>query len=213
MREELESIAWYSPAWYFGINKMFHQTYKILQNIIYFHKVSQTKYHPKFVLKDTSESVSTRTGLSPSQKSFSRRLMKLLLFQDAGRSESPSPVHRRSCCCWPCCIWFTGSAHTVLWFGSSHCHFTGISCHLCSVKVSHRSTPACKCLGLPGGEHGGIGEVSTDGGRGSDPHSSFWLEFRSSETNSRLFVKEMWFWLKTALLLMLRQNDEMLTPT
>lgn len=58
-----------------------------------------------------------------------------------------------------------GSAHTVVWFGLSRCHFAGISCHLRSVKVSHRSTPACKCLDLPGGEDGGILEVSTGGGR------------------------------------------------
>lgn len=159
---------------------MSHQTQAIknsqMQNIICFHKVSQTKYHPKFVWKDTLESVSTHhTRLSPSQKSFNRRLVKLLLFQDAGRPGSPSRVHRRCCCCccrWPCCIWFTGCAHTVLWFGPSHCHFTGISCHLRSVKVSHRSTPACKCLGLPGGERT-EGQVSTDGGRGRDQHRPF----------------------------------------
>lgn len=46
------------------------------------------------------------------------------------------------------------SAHTVLWFGQSHCHFTGISCHLRSVEVSHRSAPACKCWESVGiGEH------------------------------------------------------------
>lgn len=69
---------------------MFHQTQAIktrqMQNIIYFHKVSQTECHPKFVWKDTLESVSTHhTRLTPSQKSFNRRLVKPLLFQDTGR--------------------------------------------------------------------------------------------------------------------------------
>lgn len=156
LHEELESAAWYSPAWSIGRNtdvstnvgfkKKTKKHTDARHNL--FSQVSQTEYHPTFVWKDTLESVSTHhTRLSSSQKRFNRRLVKLLLFQDAGRPVSPSRVHRCCFCCRcrPCCIWFRGSAHTVLWFGPSHCHFTGISCHLHSVKVSHRSTPACKC--------------------------------------------------------------------
>lgn len=32
----------------------------------------------------------------------------------------------------------------VLWFEFGHCHFRGISCHLCSIEFSHRFVLACK---------------------------------------------------------------------